>query len=266
MSSASFIETLGVIVQTAVLLVFTVASATLIKRGRNILLTIFFTFALVSWMLSDLYWITYDLLRPGTRMPLAANEFGECALFLLLAAGLTPYIKKEMPYPKFGILYAILFNAANAALWIVWSGEWLQDIVCGIAMSVFSCTLVILLVQTDAVPRIARIVTVILSVFVVVFQAVSTYVKNTFTLVLEYSSYVMMYGVLIYLFIRAINMYRAKVRTKPFLLGTAAMIWNSFTLYMSPGIIYTVSLTIFTLTIPLMYIMLRREVLADDLC
>lgn len=265
MSTTSLIELSEVVIQVFVLLTVIVLSARLITRGKNVFLTIFFTFAMVSWLLSDLYWLIYDLLRPGTRMPLAANELGECAMSLLMAAALSPYIDKRSPRPRWAVLYAVLFTAANTALWIVWSGEWLQDIVCGLALSVFTSALAIILIQTGAIPRIVRVLLVISSVLVIAFQTVSTYIKNPLTMVLEYSSYVLMYAFLAYFTIYAFILHRSGARVKPFILGIVAFCWAQFTLYMSPGWIYSVTLAFFTLTIPFIYLTLRREVLTDDI-
>lgn len=266
MSSTSLWEVFGVILQIVVLLVVISFSAGLITRRKNVLLTVFFTFSLVSWLLSDFYWITYDLLRPGTRMPLAANELGECALSLLMAAGLSPYIKKEPSRPRWEAVYAILFTVANTALWIVWSGEWLQDIVCGLALCVFTSVVAIILIQTETIPRVVRVLLVLSSVLVLVFQTACTYIKTPLTKVLEYSSYVLMYAFLAYFIIKAFILHRSGARTKPFVLMTAAFCWAEFNLYMSPGWIYSVSLMVFTVTIPFMYLTLRREVYADDIC
>ena len=55
---------------------------------RRSIAPVFFTFGLASYLISNVYWVAYDLLRPETRMPFAANEFGEIGLFLLLASTL----------------------------------------------------------------------------------------------------------------------------------------------------------------------------------
>ena len=110
------------LIQTAVLLLVFLGTLRLLGSGMREVRTVLFAFAVASVLLSNLYWLAYDILRPGTRMPFAANEIGEWALFLLLGAALNT--QSERMNAKREMLFAALFTAANAALWIAWSGEW----------------------------------------------------------------------------------------------------------------------------------------------
>lgn len=95
---------------------------------RRSMAPVFFTFALVSLLMSGLYWLAYDLLRPDTRMPFAANEFGEIGGFLLLASALNAVFRGRFADARREIVCAAVFAAASTALWIGWSGEWVEDV------------------------------------------------------------------------------------------------------------------------------------------
>ena len=138
--------------QTGVLLFAFIGAVRLVGVDRRTTRVVFFAFAMACALLSNLYWLAYDILRPETRMPFAANEIGEWALFLLMGASLG-----ADPVP--GALHieavcAALFSAAsaalwalfmvcNTALWIAWSGEWVQDILTGAAYGYFICRLLV---------------------------------------------------------------------------------------------------------------------------
>ncbi|MBR1861912.1 MAG: hypothetical protein IJ796_08675 [Lachnospiraceae bacterium] len=254
------------IFQILVVVVVIFLSARLVTRGNNVLLTVFFTFAFVSLLLSDLYWLTFDTLRYGMRMPIAANEIGEWAFFLLLATGLSSLKKEKAGASVPEMLYVILFTAVNTALWIIWSGEWLQDIMTGFAVGVLAVSIVRTAPKEGIPERPAGPVIAAVSTLVIAFQALSTYIGNPLTRVLEYVSYALMYLVLIYFVYMTVRRYRENKNPAAFTFSLIAFVWNVFTMYMSPGVVYFVSLITLTLILPLLYLTFRREVMKNDLC
>ena len=121
-----------------------VTAANIRFHGKKQSLTIlFFCFAMVSLLLTNVYWLAHSLLRPNMRMPLAANTIGECAVFLLLSAALNSLFpgNRFSFTPQF--VCAILFALVSITLWIVWSGEWLQDLLGGIVFGYFLCVCVL---------------------------------------------------------------------------------------------------------------------------
>ena len=127
MSGLTFFGIITTVVQSIVLVVIIAKTVRLMDNGKNVFLPFFFMLAMMSFLLSDLYWIAYDVLKPDTRMPIAANEIGECAMILLLSAGLDVVLNDKRKIPA-EIVFTFLFIGANIVLWIAWSGEWLQDI------------------------------------------------------------------------------------------------------------------------------------------
>ena len=77
-------ETIPVFIQIAVLAVLLVLSVRLIRGSSRSLPAVFLAFLFAMWLLTDLYWVIYDFMRPDRRMPFAVNEIGEASLFLLM--------------------------------------------------------------------------------------------------------------------------------------------------------------------------------------
>ena len=131
MSDSTLFGILATVLQSGALAVVIVSSIKLMTNENATFFPFMFVLAMSSYFLSDLYWIAYDLLKPDTRMPIASNEIGECAMILLLSAGLETILDEKQK--KTGeVAFAILFIGANIVLWIAWSGEWFQDILFGI--------------------------------------------------------------------------------------------------------------------------------------
>ncbi|MBR6472548.1 MAG: hypothetical protein IKS99_02310 [Firmicutes bacterium] len=94
----------------------------------------FFAFGMACLLVSYLYWLAYDLMRAGTRMPFAANEIGEAATTLLLGAALATIFSGRKAEAGLETIGGIIFTVVSIGLWIGWSGEWFQDIIGGAAM------------------------------------------------------------------------------------------------------------------------------------
>ena len=115
MSDQTLFGIITTILQTGALTVVIVSTIRLMLKEKTVFLPFMFVLAMASYLLSDLYWIAYDILKPDTRMPIACNEIGECAIILLLSAGLESLLvdKKKIAGE---ILFAFLFIGANIAL------------------------------------------------------------------------------------------------------------------------------------------------------
>ena len=77
---------ISVSLQVVMLSVLLALSLKLIKESGRQLPAVFLSFCYTLWLLSDIYWVIYDLIRPDQRMPFAANEIGEAATILMMAA------------------------------------------------------------------------------------------------------------------------------------------------------------------------------------
>lgn len=92
-----------------------IVAAVIIRfHGKQQSLTIlFFCFAMVSLLLTNVYWLAHSLLRPNMRMPLAANTIGECAVFLLLSAALNSLFPDSRSSFTPQLVCTVLFTVAS---------------------------------------------------------------------------------------------------------------------------------------------------------
>ena len=150
----------------------------LFRSERSLLAVAFFAFAAACSLLSTLYWAAYDLLRGDARMPFAANEICEWALFLLLASSLRA-ARAESRVRIEAAVSAALFAAANTALWIAWSGEWLQDILTGLSLGWLFYAILAAMSAAEALSRAERIGFGAAAVLVIAAQAMTFYVSGS---------------------------------------------------------------------------------------
>ena len=131
------------LIYTAMSIVIIIRNARLIGKNSRSITAAFFTLSACSMLLSYIYWLAYEILRPGIRMPFAANEVGEMAINLLLASVLVTVfgMNKISSYKE--AIFGIAFQIACILLWIGWSGEWVQDILSGLIL----CYLVFMTVK-----------------------------------------------------------------------------------------------------------------------
>ena len=246
---------------TAVLLLVFLGTLRLLGSGKREVRTVLFAFAVASVLLSNLYWLAYDILRPGTRMPFAANEIGEWALFLLLGAALNT--QSERLTPNREMLFAALFTAANAALWIAWTGEWVDDILTGAAFGYFLCSLTAQIRQAEGFPVWEwRLLSVSCPVLVAVQTAIF-FVPKPMKQPLDLFCYCLLFAVAAVLLIRALRSLGKGERASSAVLESfAAYAWTTITQYMSSGGFYIAALLLSTLCFPIMLMALKKEVSA----
>lgn len=243
-------------------LVLIVITLPLIDKGRESMPMALFNFALVSFMFSLAYWVVYNAVRPDARMPLAANEIGESAWFLLLASVLDAVLRDcKVPLKTFETIFTIVFVIASVALWIAWTGEWVQDILGGIPFGYFLYTCVKALRQTDALREIEWRVLGIYCVAIIAGHVGSLFITIGGKKPLDYYCTVLMLSIMIWLLIKSIVSIKRNEDPKvsmAIIFSTCAFGFSS--LYMSSEWFYEFILMLTYITLPLMYIALKREV------
>ncbi len=234
-----------------------------IVTGNHALPLILFSFALATALISNIYWMAYDLLRPDQRMPFAANEIGECAMFLLLGSSLTTLFSHPRPAARAEKALAILFIGANTAFWIVWSGEWIQDILTGISMAYFFCCLVVVIRQTGALRGPDGIAVGFSCLSVVVLQTIGFFVPADTVAVFD----VVCFGLFLACFsvcsVRAVLALRAEesggIRQRAVPLSFLSLAVSVIAMYMSTGIYYLVMFVLASIAYILILVSLLRK-------
>jgi hypothetical protein len=235
---------------------------TMVRAGRRVPL-VFFTFAMAGLLLTDLYWMTFDILYPTTRMPFAANEICECALFLSLASTLAAMTVTLGIPAKWETLFTLVFIAANTALWIAWSGEWVQDIITGLVLGYLSIRLVKHMKQTGALPSAVWKILGIIFVLVIMAHIATFLVPEQFKDGCDLTAYLLMLGVVVYFVVRAVkSLTKGTDPQAAISLSFASCTLSNLFLYMSAGLFYNIANCCSTLAILLMFISVRKEALS----
>ena len=245
--------------QLAVLAAVLLAALRLLSAARGALRIVFFCFAVACLLFSDLYWLAYGLLRPETRMPFAANEICEWSSFLLLGAALKAAPPARSVSARWEMLGAALFTAACTALWIAWSGEWLQDLLTGLCFGWFLVRLAARMKGNGTLSRRAWRLAGLICTVLAAAQAATFFVPETVSAALDLCCYGLLFAGNAFLLTKAVLALRRGEDVCPAFLAFA---WTITTLYMSSGTYYLAAVLLSTLCFPLMLLALRKEAAA----
>ena len=257
MSGLTLFGIITTIVQSIVLVVIIAKTVRLMNNGKNVFLPFFFMLAMTSFLLSNMYWIAYDVLKPDTRMPIAANEIGECAMILLLSSGLDVVLKDKKKIPA-EIVFTFLFIGANIVLWIAWSGEWLQDVLFGIPYIYFLWLLIRGIRSRGVLTWKELWFAAMMGVSVLILQIPLLIAKGTLFELAKIVCVALMFTLMGWLGVKSF-------RSKDFFVTTAFFLWTELVMFLTSGVYYYLAFSSNVLVLPLMYVSMKRE-LADDLC
>lgn len=258
------VETLSMIelvLQTAMLITLIILTARLMARVEFSPLVAFFTIGKASILLSDLYWIAFILLESEARMPFAVNEIGECAGILLLATAMRSQLSDAPNRDLIDILPPALFTLCNVALWIAWSGEWVQDIMSGLALGYYLVIASRLLRQEAALTQPEKLVLGAVAILLVVLQGLTFAVGAAVRSILDVVCTGMMALSILFFFAKSIiALRRGSVAALPLTFGGFG--WMLVCLYMSAGAPYLIIALCVTLCFLLMYQAVKGRVMA----
>lgn len=228
-----------------------VATAVFCFRRKQPSLTVaFFCFAMVSLLLTNAYWLAHSLMRPNMRMPMTANTIGECAVFLLLSAALNSVFTGSRLSLSPQVACAALFAAASMAFWIIWSEEWLQDILGGVVFGYFLCVCAHHMRRTGVLVRKEWIALGIVSAVYMGLFALSVYSGSY---MYECAGYVLMFMTMLCFLVKTFRCIRRKESTdRQIVLSTAAYACCMSGVYMSSGVWYIAAELLILLTLPMM--------------
>lgn len=248
--------------QVLVLSVLLFLAVRLIRRSAGDQTAVFFTFWLAQYLLTDLYWLIYDLMIGSERrMPFAANEIGEAALLLLEAAILSSAIGCRPSLFRKTSLAALFFSAANVVLWICWSGEWGQDFLIGIPFSYLLLILVSALELLDVLSRGEWAALGGVCALLIAGQAAVLFAPERIRLLLDTSCYLLMAAGLLCWAEGLRRAYQKKASPQVMLtLVLALIIWETMSRYMSEDLWYLAFYAAETVFMPLVYLAVRKAV------
>ena len=257
------ITLISVSIQILVLALLLTLSVKLISESERNLTAVFMSFYFALWLLTDLYWLVYDLMRPDMRMPFAANEIGEAAMFLMGAATINSAVKHRTRLPM-GYLAGIhLFAISNVVLWILWSGEIVQDIIVGTVFIWFFYSIVRALRWSQALSSREWIVLAVLCTALIISQGLTFIVPEDARDIPDLCAYILLIAGAVFFTIKLIRAYKGGLAYAQLFLSYALVIWQTMAKYMSGGNWYNLFLTLETIGIPLWYMSVRKVVKAE---
>jgi len=221
---------------------------------------VFFTFAIASALLSYLYWITFDILKPNMYMPFAANEIGEWAMFLLLGSSLVTGLPIGFSSVKKEVVFSCIMAAANTALWIGWNGEWVQDIVTGLCIAYYLCCLAVRLRYSETCGKTEKILAYGVCTAAVTAQAVCFAVQGTAYDILNIASYVIMLACILCFTVKTILALKNRETANASYRSFIVFICSIIAMYMSADLFYDVFVICSAISFLLMYMTVRKEV------
>lgn len=257
MSLLTIFELILTILQVVFIVAVIIPAVNAMILKKSSIISVLFCLAMVSYLLSDLYWLAYDSLRPDTRMPFAANEFAECAMILLLATGLEKVLpdKKKISWE---ILFATCYIGANIALWILWSGEWMQDTVFGLPYIYFLWLLVRGIRSRNLLLVKERAMLIILAAVIVVLHFMCLWTDGMFYETINLSNTLMIFFVSTWIGLRCIQ-------KNDMFLTFLFFLWTMLAMFSFSDIFYNMATLANTLAIPLMYKSVRKERVSDGI-
>lgn len=249
------LDIITTIIQSIILVVIIAKTIKLVIGSRTCILPFFFALALGSNLLSNFYWIAYDLLEPGMRMPMACNEIAENAMILLLCAGLETILKDKRTVAS-EIVFATLFIGANIALWIAWTGEWFQDILFGIPYIYFFWLLIRGLLSRRVLSRKELWFAASASIIILTMQIPLLTIKGNVFEVTKVTCFMLMLALGAWLGIMSF-------RRKNFFLASTFFLSTELSMFLSIGIYYYLSLLENIIAQLIMFSLLKKELATD---
>ena len=258
--TASTAEVISGVIRFAIGLFVTIRMLRMPGIGRHSANGVFYLFALVCLVFAECYWMIYDLLQMNARMPIAANELCEGAMFLLLAKELKTVFPKKFFFYKREVFAAMLFIAASVVLWIVWSGEWLQDIFGGLCFGYLMCFCVIALKEEQLLTRTAWRSMLAGCVLLIALQAGVQLSSGQISHGFDLAAYLLMAAGEAWILVKAVSLFRKQSGYRSLLaISFSGFIWSTSCFYMSSG-----SWSIFHYVSSIVYIFMMWEAVKKE--
>ncbi len=208
-----------------------------------------------------MYWLIYDLIRQNARMPFGANEIGEAAVFLTLAAALSATVPHGFSEAKAQAVGAVAFAACNMALWIAWSGEWLQDTLVGASFGYLLYTIACSLKAQRALRRGEWTLLGLACALLILMQATTFFADAGIKKALDAACSVLLAAGAAYWVLKLLQARKKGLRYRTRLcLAYGLTAWIIMAKYMSEGTIYLLFMFAETLSVPLLFLSAGKAV------
>lgn len=245
-----FVELIINILHFAALMAAIVVAAKKSKEYRALFVT-YYVFALLALALEDVYWIAYDYIRPDERMPFAANEIACSAFLLMIGAAMATKVDKNLPGKTREFIFSFIYMGVNAALWIAWSGQWLENIIFAVPYVYYLYYLVRGLRSTKVINVVEEWLFIVINIIVFVMYGFELVTSESTTELLNNIGYVIIFALWLYILVKFIRLREQEdIGDKAVFLSFALLLWSMLVVYMSYGVFYSIALIFTIVAIP----------------
>ncbi len=245
--------------QVAVILYCIVRSLNGLRSQTHPLVSVFFALGLLCFFVNDLYWLTHLMMGKGAYPPFSACDISAIGLYLLLSSALDVVFREDTRDVRVVTIPAVVFAACNTALWIIWSGEWFQQIVSGLAFACLLFSSARGLKCSGALSRREWRFLAAACGFLIPAEAVLPLLSGGVYKAVDLLCYGVMFGFMAFFLLRTIHEHRHGSSDAALGIAFAGYSWALVTLYLSAEPYYTVADTIIILFIGLMLPAVRRK-------
>ncbi len=200
------------------------------------------------------------------RVPFSPNDVADIGTFLLLSTSLSAALHENRRRAPVAAIAAALFAAANIALWIAWSGEWLRDIVGGLPFGYFLCVCACALSRTGALRREERLILTAAGVAVVALETARILLAGRLPQVKAYEliAYCLLFAFAGFFLVRiAFALRGGEDADRTLSLAYGGFCWLCVAMYMSADVWYDLASVLLSVFHLLLFLSVRKKVLAE---
>ena len=248
-------------IQVIIIFVLVYGMVDHIRNSKVDLPAILFLFALFSFLLNDIYWLCFEIIYPGEKMPFSVNAIGEYAFLMLLVS---MYKQLFDSYKlKISIEMGIIsvMTAIYMCLWIRWSGTWTGNIIGAIAFGYLVCIIVGLILKYEPIP--SKFLYYILYIAIAQLMlnlAVEFVAPESMTNMVNNAMYAITYvSAIVFLVIVTVRTIKKSDNKGNLILAGGFLVWTFNAMYVSGDYWYELGDALSTVAFVYLYIGIKRE-------
>jgi len=230
-----------------------------LRKHPKSLLTLFFALSLMCLLLSDLYWMVHMWMGRGVYAAFSVVDVGTYGFYLLMAAAVGAVFPEKIREDRLAMAVAAVFAAANAALWILWSGYVFTNILGGVCFVFLLCSEAHGLKCSGALSRWEWAVLAAAGCAVIAVNTALLRLSGGGYYAMNLVNTAVLFAVLAFFYIRTIQALRRKDADKALALAFSGMTWNFIAIYLSEEPYYTIVDFFILFSIVLVFIGVRRK-------
>ena len=258
---ADLLEIIVTALQVIVLLVLVYGLVNHIKSRNVDLPAILFMFALFSFLLNDIYWLCFEILYPGEKMPFSVNAIGEYAFLMLLVSMYKQLFDSYKLKISIETCIIAVMTFIYMCLWIRWSGTWTGNIIGAVAFGYLVCIIVALIIEYEPIPSKYLYYILYIAIMQLMLNLlVEFFIKGAMTERVNLIAYIITYVPgLVFLAINIKKIAGKADNRGNLILAGGFLVWSLNAMYVSGDYWYELGDLLSTVAMIFLYIGIKRE-------